>query len=174
VVTTFAGSGNYGNLDATGTAASFYSPNGIALDVPGNAYVADLGNNKIRKIDLSGVVTTIAGNGNNGLGSADGIGTAASFFGPSGLSLDIAGNIYVADNYNNKIRKISPSLEVSTLAGSGAQGSTDSIGVAASFNRPTGVATDAFGNLYVTDHQNNKIRKISYWVIQLVPLCQLV
>ena len=169
VVTTFAGSGNYGNLDATGTAASFYSPNGIALDVPGNAYVADLGNNKIRKIDLSGVVTTIAGNGNNGLGSADGIGTAASFFGPSGLSLDIAGNIYVADNYNNKIRKISPSLEVSTLAGSGAQGSTDSIGVAASFNRPAGVATDAFGNLYVTDHQNNKIRKISYWGYTVSP-----
>ena len=159
VVTTFAGSGTVGSTDATGTAASFTGCLGLALDASGNVYVAEYGNNKIRKISSSAaVVTTLAGSGS--AGSTDATGIAASFNGPAGVALDASGNIYVADQNNNTIRKITSAGVVTTLAGSGTAGSTDATGTSASFSRPYGVATDASQNLYVGDYSNNKIRKI--------------
>jgi serine/threonine-protein kinase len=156
VVTTFAGSGVADNIDGIATSASMFFPLALAVDVSGNIFVA--ANEKIRKITPQGVVTTVAG----GLrGSADGTGIKASFAGPQGLAVDSAGNIYVADTENNKIRKITPQGVVSTLAGSGAPGSTDGTGTAASFRHPDGVAVDTNGNVYVADTLNNKIRKIS-------------
>ena len=104
-------------------------------------------------------MTTLAGSG--AYGSTDGQGTAASFHTPYGVSVDSSGNIYVADTYIHKIRKITASGNVTTLAGSGAYGSTDGQGTAASFSYPTGVAVDSSGNVYVADTGNNKIRKIS-------------
>jgi sugar lactone lactonase YvrE len=159
VVSTFAGSGEEGRTDATGTAASFNRPFGVALDASGNVYVADYINDKIRKITPAGEVSTFAGSGYSG--STDGTGTAASFYSPTGVAVDASGNVYVADTSNNKIRKITPSGVVSTLAGSGAQGSTDGTGTAASFYRPVGAAVDAAGNVYVADTYNDKIRKIT-------------
>jgi sugar lactone lactonase YvrE len=159
VVSTLAGSGSYGSTDGTGTAAIFAFPNGVALDASGNVYVADTNNNKIRKITSAGVVSTFAGSGTQG--SIDGTGTAASFDYPTGVAVDASGNVYVADTFNNKIRKITPAGVVSTLAGSGAQGSTDATGTAASFHYPAGVAVDAAGNVYVADYNNHKIRKIT-------------
>lgn len=159
VVTTLAGSGVPGNEDGTGTVASFTHPSSVAVDGSGNVYVADFGANKIRKITSGGVVTTFAGSG--GQGSADGAGAAASFYFPSGVALDGGGNVYVADYYNNKIRKISPGGVVTTLAGSGAQGSADGTGTAATFDYPEAVALDSAGNVYVADRLNNKIRKIT-------------
>jgi sugar lactone lactonase YvrE len=159
VVTTFAGSGAYGNTDATGTAASFRSPIGVCADASGNIYVADADNNKIRKISPAGVVTTFAGSG--AYGNTDATGTAASFYSPSGVCADASGNIYVADLYNRIIRKISPAGVVTTFAGSGAYGNTDSTGTAASFYFPSGVCADASGNIYVAEADDNKIRKIS-------------
>jgi sugar lactone lactonase YvrE len=157
-VTTLAGSPTPGSTNGQGTAASFNSPAGIALDTSGNVYVADTGNNLIRKIDASGNVTTFAGSGVQG--SSNGQGTAASFNAPRGIIVDGSGNLYVADSGNNLIRKIDSSGNVTTIAGAGAQGSANGQGTAASFNDPEGLARDASGNIYVTDTNNNLIRKI--------------
>ena len=159
VVTTLAGSTTSGSTDGTGIAASFYYPAGVAVDGSGNLYVADNGNNMIRKIDSAGVVTTLAGSTTSG--STDGTGPAASFLGPAGVAVDGSGNVYVADSANNMIRKITSTGVVTTLAGSTTPGSVDGIGVAASFNLPCAVAIDGSGNLYVADSNNNMIRKIT-------------
>jgi sugar lactone lactonase YvrE len=159
VVTTFAGSGAPGSADGAGTAATFYIPWGVATDSSGNVYVADVNNNKIRKITPLGVVTTLAGSGAQG--SADGTGTAATFNQPYAVATDTSGNVYVADTYSLKIRKITPAGMVTTLAGSGSFGSTDGTGTAATFGYPRGIATDSSGNVYVGDGTNNKIRKIT-------------
>jgi len=158
-VTTLAGSGSAGSTDANGTNASFNSPNGVALDASGNVYVADPSNHKIRNIAPNGDVTTLAGSG--GPGSADANGTDASFTAPSGVAVDASGNVYVADRFNHKIRKIAPNGDVTTLAGTGSAGSTDANGSSASFNFPWGVAVDALGNVIVADWSNHKIRKIA-------------
>jgi len=138
--------------------ASFNAPTALALDAAGNIYVADYGNNLIRKISTTGVVSTVAGNGNQG--SLNGQGTASSFNGPTGLAVDASDNIFVADNNNNQIREISAAGLVSTVAGSDSIGAVDGIGAAAYFFGPTGVAVDASDNLYVTDAGNNLIRKV--------------
>ena len=106
VVTTLAGSGTAGNADGQGTEAQFKAPTSLAVDGLGNLYVADDGNNRIRKITPSGSVTTLAGSGNTG--ADDGYGTAASFNSPWGIAVDASGVIYVADQDNDKIRKIFP------------------------------------------------------------------
>ncbi|MDP6772541.1 MAG: hypothetical protein QF704_17670, partial [Anaerolineales bacterium] len=121
VVTTLAGSGSEGSANGTGTAASFKSPSGVAVDGSGNVYVADTWNHMIRKITSEGVVTTLAGSGSQG--SANGTGTVASFSGPSGVAVDGSGNVYVADKDNHLIRKITSDGVVTTLAGSGSVGS---------------------------------------------------
>jgi ATP-dependent protease HslVU (ClpYQ) peptidase subunit len=159
-VTTFAGSGTSGSTDGTGTAASFNYPYGLGLDSSGNIFVADFGNNKIRKITSTGVVTTFAGSGS--IGSTDATGTAASFNGPIGIGLDSSGNLFVGDSFNNKIRKITSAGVVTTFAGSGSAGSTDATGTSASFTWPSGIALDSSGNVYVADpNGNHKIRKIT-------------
>jgi sugar lactone lactonase YvrE/uncharacterized protein YjdB len=154
-VTTLAGSSN-GYADGQGTAAKFNRPFGVAVDSAGNVYVADTSNHKIRKIDSSGNVTTLAGSSNS---YADGQGTAAKFSYPYGVTVDSAGNVYVADSSNNKIRKIDSSGNVTTLAGS-SNGYADGQGTAVMFSYPSGVAVDSAGNVYVADSSNNKIRKI--------------
>ena len=159
LVSTLAGSTTSGNSDGQGTAARFNQPAGIALDTSGNIYVADAFNNKIRKITPGGLVTTLAGSGIGG--GIDGQGTSASFDYPTGLAVDDSGNIYVADQFNNEIRKITSGGLVSTFAGSITYGNTDGQGVAASFYYPAAVALDTSGNIYVADAQNNEIRKIT-------------
>jgi type IX secretion system substrate protein/NHL repeat-containing protein len=163
-VTTLAGS-TAGFADGTGTAAQFTFPQGVAVDGSGNVYVADDSNSRIRKITAAGEVTTLAG---SGFGFADGIGTAAQFDGPQGVAVDGSGTVYVADTHNNRIRKITPSGVVSTLAGSGTTGGSsvggggfaDGTGTAAQFNSPQGVAVEVSGTVYVADKGNNRIRKI--------------
>jgi serine/threonine protein kinase, bacterial len=159
VVTTLAGSTTFGSVNATGTAASFKFPSGIAVDSIGNVYVADQLNNMIRKITADGVVTTFAGS--TAAGSSNATGTAASFKGPSGIAVDSIGNVYVADTSNHMIRKITAGGVVTTLAGSTAAGFNDGTGTAAAFNTPLGVSVDSVGNVYVADTNNNKIRKIT-------------
>jgi serine/threonine-protein kinase len=158
-VTTLAGSGSRGSTDGQGTLASFENPRGVAVDGSGNVYVADYDDHRIRKITPSGSVTTLAGSGS--AGSADGQGKAASFNEPFGVAVDAGGNVYVADSFNYQIRKITPSGSVTTLAGSGDNGSADGQGKAASFFRPMGVAVDGSGNVYVADSNNHRIRKIT-------------
>lgn len=160
MVTTFAGSGlPNASEDGVGTQATFWRPEDLVADAGGNLYVVEVGASKIRKISPSGVVTTFAGNVIPG--SIDGIGIKASFVGPSGLTIDSSGNLYIADTGNNKIRKISPTGVVITVAGTGVGGNVDGDKSQASFHGPTDVAIDASGNLYVADISNNKIRKIT-------------
>ena len=258
VVTTLAGSGNAGSLNATGLLASFSQPKGITIDASGNLYIADSGNNLIRKVTNAGIVTTVATNGliNGGLDSAlfspsgvavdvannlyvadsgndriikvtsagsvsilaanvtnqltngpfdnptgvavdasgniyvanyltntialvtaagttttfagsgvqgynDGSALTATFYFPNNVAVDAGKNVYVSDGVNNVIRKITPAGMVTTLAGSGIAGAIDSTGTAASFNGPAGLTVDASGNVYVVDSNNNKIRKIT-------------
>jgi sugar lactone lactonase YvrE len=154
-----AGSGTPNFANGKGTAASFNIPKGIAIDANGNLYVADSNNNLIRKITPDGTVSTFAGSGQ--VGSANGQANQASFNAPFWIAIDGSGNLYVADVFNNSIRKITPSGVVSTVAGSGAAGSADGTGIAATFNQPRAVAVDANGNLYVADFNNGLIRKIT-------------
>jgi serine/threonine protein kinase, bacterial len=158
VVSTLAGSGTPGGADGLGAAASFNAPFGIAVDGNGNVYVADLSNHKIRKISPEGMVVTLAGSGAEG--GANGPGATASFNRPTGLAVDAEGNVYVAE-FANRVRKITAAGEVSTLAGSGAAGSADASGTAASFNGPLGIAVDGQGQVYVSDSANQKIRRIT-------------
>jgi len=161
-VTTLAGMAqNSGSVDGTGSAARFKNPTGIAVDSSGNVYVADLGNSTIRKINVDGDVTTLAGTAGSP-GSADGTGSAARFFFPTGIAVDASGNVYVADSNNNTIRKITGDGDVTTLAGTAeSSGSEDGTGSAARFSYPSGIAVDASGNVYVADLVNFTIRKIT-------------
>jgi sugar lactone lactonase YvrE len=159
VVTTLAGRASPGAQDGPGATATFYYPEGVAVDGAGLVYVGDSNSNLIRKVALDGTVSTLAGSGDAGF--ADGQGAAASFDHPAGLAVDGAGNVYVADVYNNTIRKVTPGGSVTTFAGSGLQGAANGTGTAASFRRPAAVAVDAAGNLYVGDGANHMIRKIT-------------
>jgi sugar lactone lactonase YvrE len=157
-VTTLAG-GAPGYADGTGTSASFDLPAGLALDAAANVYVADTWNYRIRVMTPGGVVTTLAGSGFPFF--ADGTGTGASFKECWGIAVDSAGNGYISDSGNNRIRVVTPGGVVTTLAGSGAAAFADGIGAAASFAGPKGVATDGAGNVYVADSGNHRIRKVT-------------
>ena len=159
LVSTLAGkAGLAGNADGLDTAARFNLPESLVVDENGNIFVADNGNNEVRKVTTAGLVSTIAGNGSTG--KINGNGTAASFNSPFGIAIDGAGNLYVADSGNNLIREISLAGQVSTFAGSGAKGSADAGALQATFNTPAGIVVDASGNVYVSDENNNIIRKI--------------
>jgi len=160
VVTTIAGSGVQGYSDGTGTAASFNDPTGISVDLSGNIYVADYGNNIVRKVTPAGVVTTIAGSVLHA-GSSDGTGPVASFNGPAGVGVDSSGNVYVADSGNDTIRKIDPTGFVTTVAGqAGVPEATDGLAANARFNTPGDVTIDSTGIVYVADALNSTIRRI--------------
>jgi streptogramin lyase len=160
LVSTYAGNGTSGSLDATGTNATFLQPYGAAIDAAGNLYVADKGNNLIRRISpYTTNVTTIAGDGNAGF--TDGMGTNAEFNNPSSVAVDASGNLYVADAGNNAIRRIDAvTTKVTTLAGSGASGFSNGVGTNASFGLPFGICVDGNTNIYVADTGNHLIRRI--------------
>jgi len=161
-VSTVAGSiGVSGTNDGVGNDARFKSPSGIAVDASGNLFVADTGNNTIRKITPDGSVTTYAG-APGVSGAANGAASVARFSSPFGVMVDKNNNVYVADTFNNTIRLITPAGAVSTLAGkTGVAGSLDKTGTAATFNHPVSLAMDSSGNIYVADTSNDLIRKIA-------------
>ncbi len=158
-VTTLAGSGVVGSADGPATTAQFYFPLSLAVDNIGNVYVADTSNNRIRKINSLGVVTTIGGGATAGF--ADGPAATSLFNAPRGVAVDATGNVYVGDTFNDRVRKITPGGTVSTIAGVATPGFLDGPVATARFNLPSGVAVDADGNVYVGDSANNRIRKIT-------------
>ena len=160
-VSTLAGTGSIGSANGPGISATFSFPYGVAVDGAGNVYVADTGNHRIRKITAAGDVSTLAGTGST-LPVVNGPGTVATFNFPVGVAVDGAGNVYVADRDNNRIRKITAGGNVSTLAGTGSTLSVvNGPGTVATFNFPHGVAVDGAGNVYVADGQNQRIRKVT-------------
>lgn len=158
-VSTLAGAaGVIGTANGSGTDARFRNPNGIAVDGIGNIYIADRNNHRIRKIDTSMQVTTLAG---SSAGYVDGDVSVAKFSAPIDVVVDSTGNLYVLEVNGNRIRKISTTGQVTTLAGSGTAGYADGVGTSASFNAPYSMALDKADNLYVADRANNRIRKVT-------------
>ena len=157
-VTPFAGGNGAALVDGAVAAAAFNIPNGVFADATsGDLYVADAGNNAIRQIS-NGVVSTLAGGTQ---GQQDGMGRSAQFHYPVGITMAPDGNLYVTDFYNHLIRKITTGGNVTTFAGSGTAGFLNDMGTAASFNGPYGITSDAAGNLYVCDLNNDLVRKIT-------------
>ena len=164
VISTIAGNGTAGNGGdgGAGTSAQLASPMGLAVDTSGNVYVSDSLNAKVRKIS-GGVISTVAGNGTPGFGGDGGAGASAQLNTPLGIAVDGAGNLYIADFSNNRVRKVSTGGTITTVAGNGNSGYSGDGGPAinAQLNTPTAVALDGSGNLYIADAGNNVIRVVS-------------
>ena len=165
VVTLFAGRAKMtGTTNGASSAARFYYPEGIAVNSAGTVYVVDSYNHTIRKVTPAGTVSTLAGSPRT-TGTADGAGGAARFNYPSGIALDGAGNLFVADNSNHTIRKLTPAGVVTTLGGSaGITGSGDGPGGEARFYEPYGLAVDSAGVLSLSDYANHRISKGTPWI----------
>lgn len=167
IISTIAGTGVIGSGGDGGlaTAAQFYSNGKMSFDKYGNLYIADNGNRKVRKIDLAGIITTVAGTGSGGTSGDGGPATSASFSYPFGVSVDTAGNIFISDYTNRRLRKVNTSGIISTYAGTGGTGYSGDGGLATAAQvAPQGSNSDKYGNVYVADITNHCIRKI-------VPTC---
>ncbi len=165
IITTVAGNGTAGYSGDNGPAtyASLQTPSGVTIDSSGNIYIADYGNHCIRKVDTAGTITTLAGNGLYGYFGDNGPAISARLYYPSSIVVDTLGNIYIADTFNNRIRKIDTSGIITTVVGNGMQGYSGDNGPAlsASLNRPANLGLDVSGNLYIADSGNNRIRKMN-------------
>lgn len=164
IITTVAGTGQpgYSGDGGLATNAQLNQPLGIALDSKGNLLIADTLNGRIRRVDAAGIITTVAGDGSEGFGGDDGPATEAMFARPVGLAVDSEGNIYVADVFNNRIRKFAVEGKIFTVAGDGTGGYGGDGGPAikAQLNRPRDVAVDKNGNLYIADMDNHRVRRV--------------
>ncbi|GAA1938293.1 NHL repeat-containing protein [Kitasatospora viridis] len=165
IITTVAGNGTAGYVSDGGPAVAtpLNNPSGLVLDPDGNLYFADYGNQRVRKVSPAGIITTVAGNGTAGYLSDGGPAVATSLYYPTDVTLDDAGNLYIADDYDQRVRRVSTDGTITTVAGSGIGGYVDDGGpaVAARLYYPSGVALDAVGNLYIADSANNRIRGVT-------------
>jgi sugar lactone lactonase YvrE len=165
VISTVAGIGTkgYSGDDGPATSAQINGPMGVAVDSAGNLYIAEYGNNRIRKVTLAGVISTVAGNGTKGFSGDGGPATSAKLNGPTGIAVDSAGNLYIADYGNSRIRMVTSAGVISTVAGDGTSGFGGDGGPATSaqFYYPEGVAVDSAGNLFISDSSNNRIRMVN-------------
>ncbi len=165
IISTYAGTGTFGYSGNGGpaTSAKLFYPTGIAVDVTGNIYFAEAGNNVIRKVDTSGIISTIAGNHIAGYSGDGGPATSAKLFYPIGVAIDTTGNIYIADYYNNVIRKVNTSGIISTIAGNNVAGYSGDGGLATSakLNEPFEIEIDVIGNIYFTELSNDVVRKVN-------------
>ncbi len=145
------------------TNAQLNLPSAGVMDSGGNVYISDTGNNRIRRIAPNGIISTIAGNGTAGYSGDGGAGTSAQLNNPMGVAVDSAGNVYIADELNSTIRKVTPSGTITTLAGNGKSGFSGDGGPATSaqLNAPQGVAVDASGNVFIADTSNRRVRRVS-------------
>jgi sugar lactone lactonase YvrE len=173
VITTIAGNGSYeyGGDGGPATSAGI-GPTSIAVDVTGNLFIADFDNERIRKVTSSGSISTLAGTGERGFSGDGGPGTDAELRDPFGVAVDAAGNVFIADASNNRVRKVSPAGAISTVAGNGNAirlgddpsegfGGDGGPAISALMSGPVGVAIDPAGNLFIADSVNNRIRKVT-------------
>lgn len=165
IISTYAGNGIQGFSGDGGSAASaqLNFPAGIAFDGLGNCYICDMGNHRIRKVNSSGIISTYAGTGIQGFSGDGGLATAARISNPCGVVVDAVGNLFFTEIYDHRVRRISPSGIISTIAGTGIAGFSGDNGAAAlaQLKMPIGISLDAVGNLYIADANNNRIRKIN-------------
>jgi sugar lactone lactonase YvrE len=167
VISTVAGNKaqgqGYSGDDGPATSAQLNFPVGVALDATGNLFIADSGNNRIRKVTPGGIISTVAGNGNAGYSGDGGPPTSALLSGSKGVALDVTGNLFIADSGNNRIRKVTPGGIISTVAGNGNAGYSGDGGPAnsAQLSGPTGIVVDSAGNLFIADFSNQCIRKVT-------------
>jgi trimeric autotransporter adhesin len=165
VITTVAGDGGecYSGDGSQASSASLDNPTGIAVDGKGNLYIADTWNHRIRKVNKAGIITTVAGDGEEGYSGDGGLAASARIRFPGGLAMDSANNLYIADNGNNRIRRVDSSGTITTVAGNAANHKLgdDEQAEAAMLKEPTGLAIDHSGNLYIADCDNNRIRKVN-------------
>jgi YD repeat-containing protein len=169
IITTIAGiggvgpyGGGYSGDGGPAIEAKLNNPEGVAVDSAGNVYIADVGNNRIRQVNSSGIITTVAGNGQAGFSGDKGAATNASLYYPNGVTVDSAGNIYISDSFNYRIRKVDTSGVITTAAGNGQRSYSGNNGPAtkASLSFPTDVAVDSAGNFYIADLTDSRIRKV--------------
>lgn len=172
MISTYAGQGTAGYTGDGGAAAQaqLNAPMGLALDAAGGLYIADSGNNAIRKVSKSGAISTVAGNGSQGYSGDGGAATAAALTQPEGVAIDPSGLLYIADTFNNRVRAVALSGLIQTVAGTGISSFSGENGApaAAALFLPTDVATDSGGNLYIADFGNSRIRKVAQGKIQTV------
>ena len=169
IITTVAGNGTLGFSGDGGpaTEASLFWPRGVAVDSSGNLYIADSANYRIRKVDISGIITTVAGSETPGFSGDGGPATEASLYSPYGVTVDSTGNLFIASFSNNRIRKVDTSGIIATIVGSGCPfycggfSGDGGLPTEASLRHPYGVAVDSSGNLYIADTENNRIRKVA-------------
>ncbi|MGO0063287.1 cadherin-like beta sandwich domain-containing protein [Brevibacillus fluminis] len=163
-ITTVAGTGaaGYGGDGGPATSAQLNFPDGVEVDKDGNIYIADSFNHRVRKVDTTGKITTVAGTGTAGYGGDGGPATEAQLKDPTGVAVDNDGNLYIADYENHRIRKVDTTGKITTVAGTGTRGFSGDGGAAASaeLNYPGDVAVDSVGNLYISDQENRRIRKV--------------
>ena len=164
IITTIAGTtAGYSGDGGAATNAQLFYPYGITFDAAGNLYIADQNNNRVRIVNTAGIINTFAGNGTSGYSGDGGQATAAELYGPRGVTIDAAGNIYITDYENNRIRVVNTAGIIRTIAGNGTGGyaGDGAAATAAELNYPEGVACDASGNLYIADYSNNRIRIVN-------------
>jgi hypothetical protein len=164
IITTIAGNGTNGFFGDGGPAtnASLFNPAAVAVDGFGNLYIADEANNRVREVAPDGIISTFAGDGTNGYSGDGDAATNADLANPTGVAVDAAGNVYIADRNNNRIRQVGTTGIINTFAGNGNNGFSGDGGAAinASLSNPQGVAVDGLGNLYIADSGNKRIRKV--------------
>ena len=167
IITTIAGTGVYGSSGDGGaaTSAQMAYPIGVSVDISGNVYIVDY--NKIRIVTSKGIITTFAGTGTRGSSGDGGAATSAQLYSPTGVSVDISGNVYIAVSWNHKIRMVNSTGIITTFAGTGAQGSSGNsngnggAATSAQLSTPTGVSVDISGNVYIADTYNHQIREVT-------------
>jgi YD repeat-containing protein len=170
-ISTVAGNGEQGFSGDGGPAveAQLSDPHGVTVDSLGNIYIADIGNQRIRKVTPGGTISTVAGNGGFGFSGDGGPAVAARLRHPHDVAVDSVGNIYIADYYNHRIRKVTPDGTINTVAGNGEWGFSGDGGpaVAAQLSYPTGISVDFLGNIYIADNYNNRLRKVTHQLLDL-------